>query len=264
MIDRLILNNIPPFYTSTLEFSKINIIYGESTHLLRLLYHVRKFISSPYSEGNLHNHISYLIDGSDYQIDVYYEDKLLTSTFDQTQYKQSVSLKPVYLPYIGLIQLHRLLTTNDLDVETIYKDMVSLMNGQSISLKIDGRLLATQSAILTKLCTLLKGHGHFTKRNGFYFKRNERTIPTHWMTPVENVLASLEWVMQKGGLLNEGCLFWEAVNIREVELLYELIDLISYRNQVFLTTTNPLIMNELITRIPNENIRVFNEGDFLQ
>ncbi|MDM3315972.1 hypothetical protein [Citrobacter sp. Cb220] len=264
MIERLSLTNIPPFYTSTLVFSQINIIYGESDHLLRLLYLLRKFITSPYSNDTLHEHIAYLLGKANYNITLSYEGKTLEATPSNTLYRQSSARPPVYLPYTGLIQLHRLLNQHDMDIEQMYKDMIVVMNRKSVSNRTDSRIYDSYRFMLHKCQTLLNGHGFFDSRQAqFTFKKSGIELPLHWMNSTDKVLASLEWLIQKGGLLDDGCLFWEQVNICNTQLLCELIDAISYRNQIFLTTANNNILSSLVTELSNDKLAVFNCKDLI-
>lgn len=264
MIERISLNNIPPFHTSILEFSQINIIYGESDHFLRLLYILRKCITSPYSNDTLHDHIAYLLGKTNYNINLSYEGKILEATPANTLYRQSSARPPVYLPYTGLIQLHSLLSQHDMDIEQIYKDMMVLMNRRSVSNRTDSRIYDSYLFMLHKCQALLDGHGFYDSRYAqFTFKKNGIELPLHWMNSTDNVLASLEWLIQKGGLLDEGCLFWEQVNICNTHLLCELIDTISSRNQIFLTTTNNNILSSLITELSNDKLAVFNCKDLI-
>lgn len=264
MIECLSLTNIPPFSTSTLEFSQINIIYGESDHFLRLLYILRKFITSPYSNDTLHDHIAYLLGNTDYNITLYYEGKTLEATPANTLYRQSNALPPVYLPYTGLIQLHRLLDQHDMDIEQMYKDMIVLMNRKSVSNRTDSRIYDSYLFMLHKCQALLNGHGFYDSRRAqFTFKKSGIEVPLHWMNSTDKVLASLEWFIHKGGLLGDGCLFWEQVNICNTQLLCELIDAISSRNQIFLTTTNNNILSSLVTELSNDKLAVFNCKDLI-
>lgn len=226
---------------------------------MKLLYHIRHIISSPYGVS-VDERIRHLIDSQEsYSIKVKYNGGLLRSTPEHTEYGQRFS-PPIYIPHGGLIHYFDLLCMQDIDVELIYKDMYSYMSYPQYKRRyIDVNLTDVNSSIESAIQDLYQGKLAYSRINNKYrFIKHNKEIPSHWLSSIDQSWASLEWLVKKGLLLKEGCLFIELNLHTPIE---KLVHLISINNQIFIQTNNPNLVADLVTQISHDHIRIIHEDD---